>query len=117
MVTSIPMVLEVHPWKVRCGGAGYGSKEMSNGREWVSDGRKREGSVSRVMLVGMSPAEERAGASAVANPSLIILWTLILHIRTHLKMWSPNKSTVGGPVKKCVFLNNPQTSSEYSRLL
>ena len=39
MVTSIPTVLEVHPWKVRGGEAGYGSKDRSNGRELGSEGR------------------------------------------------------------------------------
>ena len=33
MVISAPMVWEVHPWDVIGGGAGYGSKERSNGRE------------------------------------------------------------------------------------
>ncbi len=31
MVTSVPTVLEVQPWNVRGGGAGYGSKERSKG--------------------------------------------------------------------------------------
>ncbi len=33
MVISAPMVWEVHPWDARGGGAGYGSKERSKGRE------------------------------------------------------------------------------------
>jgi hypothetical protein len=33
MVKSAPTLLEVHPWDVRGGGAGYGSKERSKGRE------------------------------------------------------------------------------------
>jgi hypothetical protein len=33
MVILAPTVWEVHPWDVSCGGAGHGSKEMSNGRE------------------------------------------------------------------------------------
>ena len=33
MVTLAPTVLEVHPWDVRGGEAGYGSKERLNGKE------------------------------------------------------------------------------------
>jgi len=33
MVTSTPTVLEVQPWDVRGGEAGYGSKDRSKGRE------------------------------------------------------------------------------------
>jgi hypothetical protein len=33
MVISAPTVWEVHPWNARGGGAGYGSKERSKGRE------------------------------------------------------------------------------------
>jgi hypothetical protein len=33
MVTSAPTVWEVQPWDVSGGGAGYGSKERSKGRE------------------------------------------------------------------------------------
>ncbi len=39
MVTSTPTVLEVQPWDVRGGEAGYGSTDRSKGREWGSDGR------------------------------------------------------------------------------
>ena len=45
--------------------------------------------MSNVVFVGISPAVDRAGASVVAKPSLMILWTPILQILTHLKMWSP----------------------------
>ena len=34
--------------------------------------------MSNVVFVGISPAVDRAGASAVAKPSLMILWTPIL---------------------------------------
>ena len=50
--------------------------------------------MSTVVFVGISPAVDRAGASAVAKPSLMILWTPILQILTHLKMWSPKISTM-----------------------
>jgi hypothetical protein len=33
MVTLTPTVLEVQPWDVRGGEAGYGSKDRSKGRE------------------------------------------------------------------------------------
>ena len=33
--------------------------------------------MSNVVFVGISPAVDRAGASAVAKPSLMILWTPI----------------------------------------
>ena len=33
IVISVPTVLEVQPWDVRGGGAGYGSKERSKGRD------------------------------------------------------------------------------------
>ncbi len=33
LVISAPPVVEVHPWDVRGGEAGYGSKERSKGQE------------------------------------------------------------------------------------
>jgi hypothetical protein len=41
--------------------------------------------VSSLVFVGMKPAVDKAGASALARPSLMKLWTPILHIRLHLK--------------------------------
>ncbi len=39
MVILAPTVVEVQPWDVRGGEAGYGSKERLNGQEGGSDGR------------------------------------------------------------------------------
>jgi hypothetical protein len=78
---------------VTCGGReGSGSKDMSKGRAFGSDGRCSVGSTANCVVGRMYPDVDRAGVSTEGRQSRMLLCTPILQIRLHWNVWSPNRS-------------------------
>ena len=69
-----------------------GSKDMSNGRRFGSDGHKLVRSVCRCVFGDMYPARDSAGCSANAQLSRRKLCGAILLCLWHVNMWSPHTS-------------------------
>lgn len=69
---------------VMCGGRdGSGSKDMSKGRAFGSDGRCSVGSMANCVVGRMYPDVDRAGVSTEGRQSRMLLCTPILQIRLH----------------------------------